>query len=55
VGTGLWSALLVYLGWLLGKNYEKIAQYVGYFSYTVAALAIAGAILWVIRKKGRDS
>jgi hypothetical protein len=35
----VWNALLVCLRWLLGKNYEKIAQY-------------AGAILWVIRKKG---
>jgi membrane protein DedA with SNARE-associated domain len=51
VGTGLWSALLVYLGWLLGKNYEKVAQYVGYVSYVVAGLVIAGAVLWVLRKR----
>jgi membrane protein DedA with SNARE-associated domain len=54
VGTGLWSALLVYLGWLLGKNYEKVSQYVGYVSYAVAGLAIAGVIGWVLRKRKLD-
>ena len=54
-GTTIWSALLAYLGWLLGKNYEIVAHYVGYVSYGIAALAAGAAILWVVRRKKRQN
>ena len=54
-GTAVWSGLLVYLGWLLGKNYETVAQYVAYMSYGVAAVIIGAVIIWIIRRKGRST
>ena len=54
-GTTMWSALLVCLGWFMGKNYEKVGQSIGYLSYLVGALALGAAIIWFMRKKRRAS
>ena len=56
VGGTLWTAMLAYLGRLLGENYEQVDAYLGPVSYVVlGGLAVAG-IIWVWqRKKQRAS
>lgn len=51
LGTGLWTLLLASLGWLLGRQYERVSTYLGPVSYVVlGALAVAG-ITWVVKRR----
>lgn len=50
VGSGVWNAVFITAGWVLGDNYDTVEEYVGPASYAVlAALAAAGA--WLIWRK----
>lgn len=50
VGSGLWNALLLGVGAVLGTQHERLEQYLGYLDYAVySALAVALAVL-VIRR-----
>lgn len=52
IGTLLWTALLVYVGYVLGANFEQVGQYLDPVSKLVIA-AIAAWYLWrVFRHKG---
>ena len=53
VGTGLWAALLAWLGRLLGANYQKVGQYLGPVSYVVLGLLAICFIVWVLRRRRR--
>ncbi len=51
LGASLWTAMLAYLGRLLGENYEKVDAYLGPVSYIVlGALAIA-CIVWIRQRR----
>jgi len=53
VGSGIWNAVFITAGWILGDNYERVEKYVGPASYVVvAALAIAG--VWLVSRKLRS-
>lgn len=45
-GSGLWNALLIGLGVLLGAQYHLIEEYSKYLNYAVYA-ALAALIAWV--------
>lgn len=51
IGTGLWTALLAYLGSLLGKNYEVVSRYIGPVSYVVLGGICLYIVVSVIRRK----
>lgn len=58
LGAGLWTALLAYLGRILGQNYGAVQQYLNPVTYAIVAI-IVGAFLWrIIRRqwgsKGRS-
>lgn len=56
IGTGIWSALLAYLGSLLGQNYRAVEHYLGPVSYVVLGLLVVLAILWIVwRKRARHN
>jgi membrane protein DedA with SNARE-associated domain len=51
IGMGVWAGLLACAGHLLGKNYQRVENYVGPVSYVVfGALAVA-LVVWVVRRK----
>ncbi len=53
LGTGIWAAVLAYLGRLLGENYDKVNTYLGPVAYVVlGGLVIVGAA-WVWYRKQR--
>lgn len=53
LGGSLWTAMLAYLGRLLGENYEQVDAYLGPITYVVlGGLAVAG-IIWVWQRKKR--
>ncbi|MCA9839791.1 MAG: DedA family protein [Trueperaceae bacterium] len=49
LGTSIWTTLLAYLGYILGDNYQLVAQYLGPVSYGIIgllALLFFGWVLW---------
>jgi len=44
VGTAAWTALLAWVGRLLGQQFPKVGEYVG----IVAWVVIGGAVLWYV-------
>ncbi len=49
IGAGLWNALFIYLGSVVGDNYDRVEGYVKPFSYAVLLLLLAGAAYLVLR------
>ncbi|WP_257161407.1 DedA family protein [Corynebacterium cystitidis] len=55
-GSGIWNALLIYLGYLLGDQYTKVADVVDQYSnviYTVIAVALIALIIYLIRRNNK--
>ncbi len=47
IGSGVWNALLIWAGWLLGENWEVVGTYQGYFgNFIVAALVVT--VVWFL-------
>lgn len=55
LGSGVWNAIFVGLGWYLGARWELIEQYMGPLSTGVVVIAV-GALVWLVvrRVRGRD-
>lgn len=51
VGAGLWSALLAYLGQLLGQNYEAVERYLGPVAFVVIGGLVVFGIVAVVRRR----
>lgn len=53
LGSGIWNAILIYLGYILGDNWEKATGYADTYSsiiYVVLALIILGFLVFFIRR-----
>lgn len=53
IGVTMWTALLAYLGFALGNNYEQVSHFIGSISNIVIAgiiLAVVITIIWKRRK-----
>lgn len=51
-GSGLWNALLIWLGSLLGTQYHLVDQYADWLNYIVYAM-LAGIVVWLIVRRVR--
>lgn len=49
LGAGLWNALFIFLGSVVGENYERIEGYVKPVSYAVVGLLVVAAVALVVR------
>lgn len=54
LGSLAWTALLAYLGSLLGKNYERVAGYVDPIAWTVLAAVFASYLVRLARMRRRN-
>ncbi len=54
LGGGLWSALLAYLGLLLGENYATVDRYLGPASYVVLGIIAAVYMVRVIKQHKKE-
>lgn len=50
IGSGIWNALLIGLGWYLGENWTVVEDWSGPAGIAVAALAVAGIGVLVVRR-----
>ncbi len=53
LGAGIWNTFLTYLGFLLGKNWEKVLQYSDYVSFGILAIIILVIGYFVLRRIGK--
>lgn len=50
VGSAIWTSILAYAGFVLGVNYDQVAQYIDPISKVVVVLVlVAGTVLVVVR------
>ncbi|GAA0895334.1 DedA family protein [Pseudonocardia zijingensis] len=50
VGSGVWNAAFIALGWTLGENWEQVQGYLGPVSYVVLGLLAVGLAVLVVRR-----
>ena len=53
LGSGIWNAILIYLGFILGENWEKATGYADTYSnviYAILALIVLGFLVFFIRR-----
>ena len=56
LGSGVWNAVFVWLGWTLGENFALVEQWLGPVTYVVVALVVIGIAVLVVRKlRGRQT
>lgn len=51
LGTAIWTTTLAVLGLMLGRNYERVSQFLGPISTTLVIVLIAAVIVWVVRRR----
>lgn len=57
LGSAIWNAILIYLGYVLGANWEKATGYVDAYSkviYVVLLLIILGFLVFFVRRAVRE-
>ncbi|MFG1989075.1 DedA family protein [Actinoplanes sp. NPDC048988] len=50
IGSGVWNAIFIGGGYLLGSQYQDLEKYAHYFDYVIWALIIFMVGSWVIKK-----
>ena len=57
LGSALWNAGFIGLGWILGSQWLLVKQYASIVEYVMLAVAVAGGLLWFLwyRRKARHT
>lgn len=50
IGSGVWNALFIWLGWVLGENWGVVERYLGPVSYVVIGLVVVGLGVLIHRR-----
>jgi len=50
IGSGVWNALFIGLGWVLGENWDRVQGWLGPVTYVVIGLVVVGLIWLAVRK-----
>ncbi len=50
IGSGVWNAVFVALGWWLGERWDQVEVWLGPVSYVVIGLLVVGLIVLMVRK-----
>lgn len=53
VGSAVWTSLLAYAGYVLGANYDKVAEFIAPISTAVGVAVAVGVVLFVIIRLSR--
>ena len=51
IGSGVWNAAFLWLGWVLGENWGTVEQWLGPVSYVVIGLVVVGLVVLAIRRR----
>jgi membrane protein DedA with SNARE-associated domain len=50
IGSGVWNAVFIALGWWLGERWDQVQSWLGPVSYVVIGLLVIGLGLLIVRK-----
>ena len=50
IGSGVWNAIFIGLGWVLGENWGRVQGWLGPVSYVVLGLVVVGLVWLAVRK-----
>ncbi|WP_246122543.1 DedA family protein [Pseudonocardia cypriaca] len=50
IGSGVWNAAFIALGWALGNNWDQVERYLGPISYVVLGLLAVGLVVLIVRR-----
>jgi membrane protein DedA with SNARE-associated domain len=50
IGSGVWNALFIGLGWYLGDHWDRVQTWLGPVTYVVLGLALVGLVWLAVRK-----
>jgi membrane protein DedA with SNARE-associated domain len=50
IGSGLWNAAFIALGWVLGDNWGSVQRWLGPIGYVVIGLLVIGLVVLVVRR-----
>lgn len=50
IGSGVWNALFISLGWILGDQWGRVQGWLGPISYVVIGLVVVGLVWLAVRK-----
>ncbi len=50
IGSGIWNAAFIGLGWVLGENWNTVEQWLGPVSYVVIGLLVVGLVVLAVRR-----
>jgi membrane protein DedA with SNARE-associated domain len=51
LGSGVWNAVFLWIGWLLGENWEQVEGWLGPVSYVVIGLLVVGLAVLAVRRR----
>ncbi|MBF9129385.1 DedA family protein [Plantactinospora sp. S1510] len=51
LGSGLWNAIFVGLGFALGSQWQQIDRYASFFDYGLLAIFVTMIAVWAVRKR----
>lgn len=54
IGSAIWSSLLVYLGFAMGKNWETIRSYYHYLDIAVALIIVGFIVYKIVTRKKKN-
>ncbi|MFY1668432.1 DedA family protein [Plantactinospora sp. WMMB334] len=55
LGSGVWNAIFVGLGYGVGSSWQEVDRYAGYFDYALLVIFVAMVVLWMVKKLRRRS
>lgn len=50
IGSGVWNAAFVAIGWTLGENWQQVEGWLGPVSYVVIGLLVIGLVVLAVRR-----
>ncbi|KKK06163.1 DedA family protein [Micromonospora sp. HK10] len=53
IGSGVWNALIVGLGYALGSRWQEVDRYSHWFNYAILAAFVLMTVSWVVKKLRR--
>jgi membrane protein DedA with SNARE-associated domain len=54
LGSGVWNALFIGLGYSLGQNWDRVQGWIGPVTYVVLGLVVVG-VVWLMVRKARHA
>jgi membrane protein DedA with SNARE-associated domain len=50
IGAGMWNSFLIYVGFVLGNNWEKIKHYSDYISWGILGIIVLGGLYFLLKE-----